>query len=124
MVHYIQGYSSAGRAAVSKTACREFESFCPCQENTRFRMKSGVFRHFLGPIIAARGYLMLWRSCKGASIVPSGDVCLERFRLLQHQKSINYGKDIRLQKMCKGIIMNVRYDLKGVDKQKNMIPTF
>ena len=27
----IQGYSSVGRAAVSKTACRGFESFCPCQ---------------------------------------------------------------------------------------------
>ena len=25
-----RGYSSVGRAAVSKTACREFESFCPC----------------------------------------------------------------------------------------------
>ena len=28
----IQGYSSVGRAAVSKTACREFESFCPCHK--------------------------------------------------------------------------------------------
>ena len=26
----IQGYSSAGRALVSKTKCRGFESFCPC----------------------------------------------------------------------------------------------
>ena len=35
----IKGYSSVGRAAVSKTACRGFESFCPCQnggENNRF----------------------------------------------------------------------------------------
>ena len=28
---HTKGYSSAGRAAVSKTACREFESLCPCQ---------------------------------------------------------------------------------------------
>ena len=26
----ILGYSSVGRAAVSKTACPEFESLCPC----------------------------------------------------------------------------------------------
>ena len=25
-------YSSVGRAAVSKTACRGFKSFCPCQK--------------------------------------------------------------------------------------------
>ena len=30
---FIQGYSSAGRAAVSKTACRGFESYYPCQRN-------------------------------------------------------------------------------------------
>ena len=30
----IQGYSSVGRAAVSKTACRGFKSFCPCQKET------------------------------------------------------------------------------------------
>ena len=30
----IQGYSSAGRAAVSKTACRGFDSFCPCQSKS------------------------------------------------------------------------------------------
>ena len=30
-VYKRQGYSSAGRAAVSKTACRGFKSFCPCQ---------------------------------------------------------------------------------------------
>ena len=29
----IQGYSSVGRAAVSKTACPEFESLCPCQKS-------------------------------------------------------------------------------------------
>ena len=28
----VQGYSSVGRAAVSKTACPEFESLCPCQK--------------------------------------------------------------------------------------------
>ena len=26
----IKGYSSVGRTLVSKTKCREFESFCPC----------------------------------------------------------------------------------------------
>ncbi len=31
---YIKGYSSVGRAAVSKTACRGFESFCPCQRRS------------------------------------------------------------------------------------------
>ena len=27
----MQGYSSVGRAVVSKTTCRGFEPFCPCQ---------------------------------------------------------------------------------------------
>ena len=27
----MQGYSSVGRAVVSKTTCRGFESYCPCQ---------------------------------------------------------------------------------------------
>ena len=26
----VQGYSSVGRAVVSKTTCRGFESYCPC----------------------------------------------------------------------------------------------
>jgi FKBP-type peptidyl-prolyl cis-trans isomerase (trigger factor) len=56
-------------------------------------MKSGVFCNYFGLIIAARGLAMRKRSGKSASIVPSGDVCFELFRLLQHQKSINYGKD-------------------------------
>ena len=29
-----QGYSSVGRTLVSKTKCRGFESFCPCDEKT------------------------------------------------------------------------------------------
>ena len=33
----IQGYSSVGRAAVSKTACRGFKSFCPCQIENGYR---------------------------------------------------------------------------------------
>ena len=32
----IQGYSSAGRAAVSKTACRGFDPFCPCHMAQQF----------------------------------------------------------------------------------------
>ena len=35
-VRTIQGNSSAGRAAVSKTACRGFESFFPCQFSGAF----------------------------------------------------------------------------------------
>ena len=31
----IQGYSSVGRAAVSKTACRGVKSFCPCSVNKK-----------------------------------------------------------------------------------------
>lgn len=30
LVVTLQGYSSVGRTLVSKTKCREFESFCPC----------------------------------------------------------------------------------------------
>ena len=29
-------YSSVGRAAVSKTACRGFKSYCPCQQKSLF----------------------------------------------------------------------------------------
>ena len=53
MVHHIQGYSSAGRAAVSKTACRGFETFCPCQVHgvhhafpSQFTLR-GIFLLFL-----------------------------------------------------------------------------
>ena len=40
-----QGYSSVGRAAVSKTACRGFKSFCPCQNK---KTPAGVFLFWLG----------------------------------------------------------------------------
>ena len=30
----MKGYSSAGRAVVSKTTCREFDPYCPCQRET------------------------------------------------------------------------------------------
>ena len=33
----VKGYSSVGRAAVSKTACRGFKSFCPCQTEPHHR---------------------------------------------------------------------------------------
>ena len=39
----IKGYSSAGRAAVSKTACRGFESFCPCQKPVTAKAFTGFF---------------------------------------------------------------------------------
>ena len=39
----IKGYSSAGRAAVSKTACRGFESFCPCQKPVNAKAFTGFF---------------------------------------------------------------------------------
>ena len=53
----IQGYSSAGRAAVSKTVGRGFDPFCPCHNaqfnpnstrNGRFREISPVFSLFSG----------------------------------------------------------------------------
>ena len=51
----IQGYSSAGRAAVSKTACRGFDSYCPCQ---LFKFYRGVAQFGsatgLGPV--GRGF--------------------------------------------------------------------
>ncbi len=34
----IKGYSSAGRAAVSKTACPEFDSWCPCHHGHTKKM--------------------------------------------------------------------------------------
>ena len=29
--HFIKVYGSAGRASVSKTECRGFDPYCPCQ---------------------------------------------------------------------------------------------
>ena len=40
----IQGYSSVGRAAVSKTACREFKSYYPCHAKA---LKPLGFKAFL-----------------------------------------------------------------------------
>ena len=49
----IQGYSSAGRAAVSKTACRGFKSFCPCQSTCPQALQKphglGLFRAYAHP---------------------------------------------------------------------------
>ena len=39
----LKGYSSVGRAAVSKTACPEFESLCPCHERS---LDSGLEKPF------------------------------------------------------------------------------
>ena len=41
----IEGDSSVGRAAFSKTACRGFKSFCPCQNK---KTPAGVFLFWLG----------------------------------------------------------------------------
>ena len=45
-VRTIQGNSSAGRAAVSKTACRGFESFFPCQFSGNARKSYQIIRGF------------------------------------------------------------------------------
>ena len=37
-----EGYSSVGRATVSKTVGREFESFCPCRKFTNTVLSGGV----------------------------------------------------------------------------------
>ena len=39
----MKGYSSVGRAAVSKTAGREFEPYCPCQLALVFWFEINVF---------------------------------------------------------------------------------
>ena len=56
---YVKGCSSVGRAAVSKTACREFESCHPCQVGkfqkyyifknrafSPFFMQTTLFKHY------------------------------------------------------------------------------
>ena len=49
----IQGYSSVGRAAVSKTACRGFKSFCPCQKKHRFFGAFFLYLRLFTPILLA-----------------------------------------------------------------------
>ena len=55
VVAAIKGYSSVGRAAVSKTVGRGFKSFCPCQieslRNAVTASISGVFRYAYSALI-------------------------------------------------------------------------
>ena len=60
--NYTQGYSSVGRAAVSKTACRGFKSFCPCQiykacisrKTPKYRLFSYLYETVLTAILQLR----------------------------------------------------------------------
>ena len=45
-INLIWGYSSDGRAAVSKTACREFDPFCPRQPKKGLRFTRWPFRFY------------------------------------------------------------------------------
>ena len=42
IIFMLKGYSSVGRTPVSKTGCRGFESFCPCQKNSE-NIVLGIF---------------------------------------------------------------------------------
>ena len=57
----LYGHSSVGRAQVSKTWCREFESLCPCQNTFIFRRFSGFyFTLVFCFILAYSGYVMMF----------------------------------------------------------------
>ena len=78
----------------SKTACREFESFCPCHENSRFLLKSGIFfifqdstrfdgiiaEHQIVHAVPSVLIFSVWYSIKRASRQGKGDrVCWGSF---------------------------------------------
>jgi hypothetical protein len=55
----IKGYSSVGRAVVSKTTCRGFKSFCPCQK-TLLSSNSKVFLLLVGLCANCRAWARAW----------------------------------------------------------------
>ena len=65
----IQGYSSVGRAAVSKTACRGFKSFCPCQKE-----KESFYGSFFFFVCANGSENKARGACRGVR-VSGGDLC-------------------------------------------------
>ena len=61
IIYYIYGHSSVGRAQVSKTWCREFESLCPCQNIFILRRLGGFyFTLVFCFILAYSGYVMMF----------------------------------------------------------------